>query len=339
MSALIKTASFSAQLRERAIDVKNKRLLISRLEGSDQEKDISEPINCGGFGRIRHFKQTTSEEWPENPLPMIPATTALKKPQEDIARAQVFQNAACNWRCWYCYVPYNLLAADESLGSWLTAQDLVNAYKALENRPYILDLSGGSPDLVPEWVLWMMDALDEADLSREVYLWSDDNLSTEYLFECLRPDEIERITKFKNYGRVCCFKGIDEVSFSFNTNAHKDGWKRQFKIAKRLIDSGIDLYGYVTLTAPDEVDIHKSMSQFFDLLQDVNEFFPLRTIPLEIKPFAPTEARMNPSHINAIANQTEAIAAWNHEIESRFKEDVIPNSISAVPLFRGKEAT
>ena len=36
--------------------------------------------------------------------------------------AQAFQNAACNWRCWYCYVPFELLAAKEEHADWLETQ-------------------------------------------------------------------------------------------------------------------------------------------------------------------------------------------------------------------------
>jgi organic radical activating enzyme len=99
--------------------------------------------------------------------------------------AQVFQNAACAWRCWYCFVPYNLLNADPKRSAWLSAEELVALYKHDEQRPQIIDLSGGSPDLVPEWVPWMMQALSSAGLDRATYLWSDDNLSTRYLFEKL----------------------------------------------------------------------------------------------------------------------------------------------------------
>ena len=111
----IDTARFSSQLRMRAIDVQNRRLLVSRLSNSDQEPDLTAPTNCQGFGRVRHFKQATAPGWPTNPLPIVPACRALGiEDVPAVMTAQVFQNAACNWRCWYCYVPFNLLSADES---------------------------------------------------------------------------------------------------------------------------------------------------------------------------------------------------------------------------------
>ena len=81
--------------------------------------------------------------------------------------AQVFQNAACAWRCWYCFVPYNLLSADPDRGEWLTADDLVQLYRNDAERPLVIDLTGGSPDLVPEWIPWMMRALADAGLDSQ----------------------------------------------------------------------------------------------------------------------------------------------------------------------------
>jgi hypothetical protein len=67
----------SERLRERAVNVAARKLLVSRLDGSDQEGDLAVPPNCNGYGRIRHFRMQTSPDWPSNPLPIIPACKAL----------------------------------------------------------------------------------------------------------------------------------------------------------------------------------------------------------------------------------------------------------------------
>jgi hypothetical protein len=95
---MIDTDAYSAHLRAKAIDPQRRMLLISDLRGSEQEEDLSEPVNCGGYGRIRHFTQATSTGWPPNPLPALPAAAALGIPAGGQVRAQVFQNAVCNWR-------------------------------------------------------------------------------------------------------------------------------------------------------------------------------------------------------------------------------------------------
>ena len=108
---MIDTDSLSNRYRQAAIDVPGRRLLITRLAGSAQEGDLSMPANCQGFGRVRHFRREASPGFPPNPLPIDPAFTALGVESHDVLRAQVFQSSICNWRCWYCYVPFELLAA------------------------------------------------------------------------------------------------------------------------------------------------------------------------------------------------------------------------------------
>ena len=171
MVKTIDTDEFSQALRERSIDLDQHRLLVTNLGGSDQEKDLTLPANCDGYGRIRHFHRKTSDGWPSNPLPIDPASKALGIAASEVLRAQVFQNASCNWRCWYCYVPFPLLAANEKYAGWLCPTELVDLYLTEPSRPKVIDLSGGQPDLVPEWIPWMMSELRSRQLENETYLW------------------------------------------------------------------------------------------------------------------------------------------------------------------------
>lgn len=329
----INTQKFAERLRERAINVPNREILISRLSESEQEDDFSVPANCDGFGRVRHFRLDTSLGWPVNPLPIIPACKALGiKPVPDIMRAQVFQNAACAWRCWYCFVPYNLLAANPKHSEWFTPEALVCLYAQEQERPPIIVLSGGSPDLVPEWTLWMMEALRAADLHQSTFLWSDDNLSTMYLFDRLNAADLDQLVRYRNYGRVCCFKGFDARSFAFNTHAAPADYDRQFHIMGRLLELGLDLYGYVTLTSPYADGVKEGVHEFVDRLQALDPNLPLRVIPLQIQKFTPVEGRLNPGRERSLAVQEEAIAAWNSELIHRFDPTLRAADIADVPL-------
>lgn len=332
---LIETESFASLMRSRSIDLKNGRILISRLTGSEQEMDLTEPANCGGYGRVRHFKQATADGWPSNPLPITPACQALgiSDPPAEM-NALVFQHSACAWRCWYCFVPENLLAGNPKHAAWLTAEELVDLYSRIPNAPRIIDLSGGSPDLVPEWTPWMMRALTDAGLADSTYLWGDDNLSTTYLFEKLSSEDIDLIQNYRNYGRVCCIKGFDERSFSFNTRALPEGFDRQFEILGRLLQLGIDLYGYVTLTAPDDRGVDQGVSNLFDRLQAIDPNFPLRMVPLRIQTYTPVQGRLrrDPQREQSMAVQEAAIAAWNREISARFTKAQAGLPIHEVPL-------
>lgn len=335
MAQAIETSSFAHAMREKIIRPDSREILIAKLAGSDQEQDLTLPANCGGFGRVRHFNRGGSRLWPENPLPIDPASKVLGLPRSDRIRAQVFQNAACAWRCWYCYVPYNLLSGDASRGRWMTTDDLVKLYASQEDRPPIIDLSGGSPDLTPEWVPWMMRSLRDAGLSEKCYLWSDDNLSTDYVFTLLSDADRRILTEYRNYGRVCCLKGFDEESFFFNTTATPEGFDRQFDILARYLKLDIDLYGYVTLTGADSEAAEIGVPRLLDRLQKLSERFPLRVVPLEIVSYTPTDKRSKvDGEKSALADcvQRRAIEIWSRELERRYSKSDLKLNIADVKI-------
>ena len=147
MTGTIDTEKWSLHWRNAGVDRHGHRLLVTNFVDTDQEKDLSEAPNCNGFGRIHHFTRITSPGWPPNPLPIDPALKALGLPITDLLRAQAFQNAVCNWRCWYCFVPFNLLSANAKHADWLAPSELVDLYLEERGRPSVIDLTGGQPDL------------------------------------------------------------------------------------------------------------------------------------------------------------------------------------------------
>jgi uncharacterized Fe-S cluster-containing radical SAM superfamily protein len=338
MNKAIDTDAFSLALRPRAVDTDARRLLMTDLRGSKQERDLTEPVNCGGFGRIRHFRRRTAAGWPPNPIPIEPALRALVPSGATRAaelRTQVFQNAACNWRCWYCFVDFALLSADPRRGAWLSADELVELYLAEPDRPPVIDLTGGQPDLVPEWVPWMMRALSDQGLDRTVYLWSDDNLSNDYFWRFLTDADRELIAGYRHYGKVGCFKGYSAASFAFNTRADPALFDQQFDLMGRLLQLGIDQYAYVTLTTPSVADITDEMPRFVDRLQELDPNLPLRTVPLEIRPFTPLEEQRHLSADDmqaAMRNQRTAVESWNDELAQRFSPSARSRAITDVPL-------
>lgn len=329
----INTEQFSATLRGKAIDVTAEKLLLTNFKGSQQEEDFSEPANCDGFGRIRHFRRASSDGWPSNPLPIDPAAHALGIPRPEILKAQVFQNAVCNWRCWYCFVPFNLLSGNSDHSSWMSAADILDLYQKEEQPPRMIDLTGGQPDLTPEWIPWMMRELQRRGLSETVYLWSDDNLSNDYFWKFLSPDDISLVRSFKNYGKVCCFKGFNRESFSFNTNADPELYDGQFELFRRYHELGLDLYAYSTFTTPNGDDPSADMAEFVDRLQGISLNLPLRVIPLEIRMFTPMKDRkLTDNHDRAVEFQWNAIRCWNLELEKRFSSALRSLSVYEVPL-------
>lgn len=325
---VIDTEKFSLALRKRGINLESREVLVTRFPGSEQARDLTLPPNCDGFGRIHHFKRDQGNGWPPNPLPIDPALHALGLPKSDTIHVQVFQNAFCSWRCWYCFVDFDLLSANPHHAAFKTVDELLDLYMSEAGRPRVIDLSGGQPDLVPEWMLWFADALKNGGMDEQVYVWSDDNLSCDYLWRYLQKEEITRLSSYRNYGRVGCFKGFDANSFSFNTKADPIEFSTQFKLMRRLVGSGFDVYGYATFTSDSDKHIHKHMVSFVDRLQsEVDEVFPLRTVPLRIREYTPTATRMGPEHHRAIKIQEVAVFAWKEELAKRFRPEQLKRPI------------
>ena len=332
MLQIIDTEAWSNRYRKAAIEVGGHKLLVTNFHGTEQEQDLSEPANCNGFGRIRHFRLGTDVRWVKNPLPIEPARRALSLADDTQIRAQVFQNSVCNWRCWYCFVPFSLLNANPRHSSLLSPAELMDLYLADPAPLPMIDLSGGQPDLTPEWVPWMIEEINRRGLADSVYLWSDDNLSNDYFWRYLTDADRKLIQGHKNYGRVACFKGIDEGSFSFNTGADPLLFNQQFELFRRFLELRLDLFAYVTFTTPNSDNLEAKVRAFVDRLQDLHPLLPLRTIPLEIFPFTPVEGRLKEEHHAAMKNQYTVLELWRAQLEERFSDSSRGKSISEIQL-------
>ena len=145
----------------------------------------------------------------------------------------------------------------------------------------------------------------------------------DYLWRFLNTDEIARITSYRNFGRVGCFKGFDPHSFSFNTKADPALYSQQFQLMKRLVSAGFDVYGYATFTSDSDANLERHMADFVDRLQaEVDPIFPLRTVPLKIRIFTPTHSRIADAQRRSLQVQDEAVALWSNELQKRFPKEI-----------------
>jgi uncharacterized Fe-S cluster-containing radical SAM superfamily protein len=232
-------------------------------------------------------------------------------------------------------VDFRILAANRKHSDWLSPGDLIDLYLGEADPSAMIDLSGGQPDLVPEWVPWMMQEIRSRGLEDRIYLWSDDNLSNDFFWRYLTPDQVRLVAEYPGYGRVCCFKGFDAASFAFNTAADPSLFAAQFDLIGRLIGLGIDLYAYVTLTTTTLDDLRGRMRAFVDRLQRVDEALPLRTVPLEVRAFTPAQSRLDGENRIAIEYQKDAVEAWLEELGRRFSGADRGQLICDIPLRGG----
>jgi hypothetical protein len=177
-----------------------------------------------------------------------------------------------------------------------------------------------------------MGELEARRLDRSIYLWSDDNLSSDFFWSRLSSAERKCIASFRHYGRVGCFKGFDEESFAFNSAAASDLFQRQFDLMGRYLETGIDIYAYVTFTSTRTKDLAGQVRRFIDRLQSVHRNLPLRTVPLEVQVFGPVVARLNNENRAALKNQWQAVEVWQSEVAERFPAELRARPITEVPL-------
>jgi uncharacterized Fe-S cluster-containing radical SAM superfamily protein len=326
---LIDTDRYSDILRPRLMSPGERAISLTNFGRSEQAADIDHPPNCDGFGRLHLFELEAFDDWPSNPLPIRPALQALDLPMDTSLPAQVFQNSGCNWRCWYCYVPFDDLTTRR--GEFVPVARMVDCTLETHAGKQMVDLSGGQPDLVPEWPVWFLEELAKRSAD-QVYVWSDDNLSTDYLWKFLSASEIDLLSDNTRYGRACCIKGFDPESFSFNTRAHAELFDRQFQLLRRLReDSRIDYYVYLTITTPNTTDLAAKMARLVDRLQAIGEYVPLRCVPLKILEWGPMAARMTPATTAALQNQHAAVDAWLTEVHRRFPGTLASVNVEDVP--------
>lgn len=316
MTGFIDTDRASTDLRAHMLDVRRRGVSLTRFSSSEQASDLSEPPNCDGFGRIHTFVEDAFDDWPSNPLPIRPALRGLGLEPGDSLAAQVFQNSGCNWRCWYCFVPFADLTARR--GTIIPVSQTVEWTLAERQQPLMVDLTGGQPDLTPEWPVWFLEELDQRGVD-QVYVWSDDNLSTDYLWTALSDEQRAYLGEHPRYGRACCIKGYDTESFSFNTLAEPAMFARQFELLQRLRETtSIDYYVYLTITTPTTSDLSAKMRSFVDRLQAIHQWLPLRCVPLKVLEWGPVTPRLTEERRRALQNQHAAVEAWLEELARRF---------------------
>lgn len=306
-----------SRLRSRLLCPSRQAIRLANLYDTSQSLDIGKPINYGGFGRIHHFSEQQRPEWIADPLPAVPAARKLGCSVEEARVAQIFQIPACNLRCWYCFVDYSSLSPEACNTRLFDVCELVRGLPKPPGNPRVLDLSGGNPGLVPEWLLWTVRALRD-ERRDDVMLWVDDNLTVSLYSSVLSSTELQEIIGYPLFSSVGCFKGFDDESFAFNSGRPKQEFASQFRVFESLFNFGWDIYAYVTFTCPTTERLPDRMRGFVDLLQDIDENLPLRTVPLEIRRYSPMEQRIDQSREEALGNQYEALALWNAEIENRF---------------------
>lgn len=315
--------------REKAFRPNTKEVFISKIPPEELAGSTFAKINCDGYGILRKSVTNRAEDWPEINILSEVASSKLGVAPDDLKTTQIFRNGACNYRCWFCFVDFQYLKCNPELGDYKTAEELLDLHTKEPEPARIISLTGGQPDITPEWTLWTMQALEQKNMQDTHYLWQDDNLSSYSLWNHLKPEEIEHMRNYKNYGRATCIKGISPENFYKNTNSAPANFYRQIDVLKKLVIEGFDIYTYLILLEEDVVHAQKAIPLLLDTIQkDVHPNMPLRIFPSKVVEYNETIKRSNPIRERMLQNQYALLEIWNSEMEKRFsaKEREVPKS-------------
>ena len=231
---------------------------------------------------------------------------------------QMIEVAKCNLHCWWCYLPDEIRHINEKYMQWFTASELLDMILEQNKDCKCIDISGGNPELTPELVYDFMMELEKRELSDKILIFSDDVLSTDYLLN-FDQDKLKYMINYKNYAKVCCFKGFDPDSYSFNTLTDKAGFKNQLSRLKKYIELGFDTYCYVTFTCKDLDNVDEKIENFIESLQAISYYLPLRVVPIKIEKFSAVIPRLNDTRELSIENQYEVLDTWNTKVKKLYK--------------------
>ena len=289
-------------------------------------------VNCDEFGMIRIFQRNKFNDWNADPIPMDIISSKMQIKKLDNIPVQMFEVAKCNLHCWWCYLPKQLKNITEEYTKWFSVSELFNLFERENNDVKVIYLSGGNPELVPEFVYSFMKELDKRKRSQEIFLWSDDVLTTDFLVEKMSKEQINYMTQYKNYAKICCLKGFDNESFEYNTGMDKKEFDNQIKRLKMCIDIGFDVYGYIILVCKALNDIESKIKKTMDKLQEISYFLPLRIIPIKIEKFSAVIERLNEEREQSILNQYQVLQIWNNELYNRFTKAELECNIADLKL-------
>jgi uncharacterized Fe-S cluster-containing radical SAM superfamily protein len=325
------------RLRPKMIDLENKRVLLAVLTGTGQEKDLTKERFFENIFRSKIY--TKPEDRESDYFRGEPAGIAAEKLEispEECNAAFLGQINGCNLNCWYCYVDRIANSANHKYGKFFSASEYLYQFVAERKkfqssanpdmRLNILRISGGEVFIVPEIIFWMVDAIELFNLQHYLYLWVDCNLATgDNYWKYLSEEQRARISNFKNLGVCVCYKGFDPETFYENTGAAPEFFDEQFRMHRRLVEEGLDVYSYLYPVTSSAKNLRGRLSLFMDRLrEEVSEFAPLRMATPPIKVYGPTEKRLNPARKKALENQWKAMKIWKEELQKRYTQHNFP---------------
>lgn len=297
-------------VRDHVYRVSDGAVLFANLLDTQEAADSCHQINHGGFGRIRIFKNFSFHI--ETDILERRKFFRLSSEGEwcDQFQTQVFQIGVCPFRCRYCFVDRENLDGTNPNSSFFKPTDILQMF--LESWPNIcnLDLSGGSPDLCPEFLFELLTEIERINLKGKVTIWVESNLDIRY-YSKFPLDKINYISTFPNFHLLCSLKGWNTSSVAYNTR-NTASFDKQLDGLGFFIQHNFPLSVYLVFIGQKIADYNEVVT-LFQQLYHISHELPEYCVPLYIKKFH-AQRECGYQFLNTYDDQRRAATWWDEQI-------------------------
>jgi uncharacterized Fe-S cluster-containing radical SAM superfamily protein len=321
----------ASQKRRLMFDKKKRKFFLVDFSGSDMAKDSS--IVTKNF-RVREYIKgrnsgDSSQEWLSVPESEIWSTKFLGLSDQGFQKLE-FQNPAyaaasklggdprkynetfvvelngCDYECSYCFIDRSLNKPELSKGAYLSAEEIIDEF-LLQKAKFrkngkelnVVRITGGeATSLVPEIIIDISNELKKRNLSKEVFVWIDCNLSTLTYLKNVE-DELRDIFSAENIAIVGCLKAVGNQKtaakdFRIITNTEENAFSKQFDVLDFLVNKvKADMYVYlVPIIQCETAFFIQRLYECLQKLREIDQNLPLRVNMLQVRNYSPVKVNM-----------------------------------------------
>ena len=220
-------------------------------------------------------------------------------------KAFVVQLNGCDYECSYCFVDRKLNTPEFGNGKYFTAKEIMDQFEVERSRlesskdVNVIRLTGGeSTCLAPELIIDISEEIESRNLSNEVFVRADCNLSTSACLEKVLED-LRKVAQKNNFGIVGCLKSIGngesgKQDFAETTGAEPMFFSKQFEVLDFVVNKmRADTYLYfVPIILGKIAEYRTRLRECCERLMQINKNLPLRVNILQIRNYSPVKKNM-----------------------------------------------
>jgi len=269
----------------------------------------------------------------------ITAATKMKGDWHSYTHHVIVQLGVCNFRCWYCYVDYKLLAGKDVV--FVTAETIMQQFLEVRkqakahNLAYnVLRISGGEPFFAPDLLLSCLRIARAKGLDQEICIKTETNLSPlQKIGDRSLAEEwssFEELASYPNFYVHPTIHGLSPESLRANSAVSSDMFDRILDGLSTLLTYKLDFYpSFSSNTVNPELIL-----LFFQKMKNLHRNLPLR---IAVRPFSfdydIIRERDQGKRVVTVFDHRQTIEIWDKLLHEEYGVGYAELPRHAVPLY------